>query len=193
LVRELQESLYRRWGLISPLALPPLLPLRFAAGLPEEPASALPAVPAIRRRAEDLHARLRGERAPRAPRLRTAGLEVRQGALFWELTGDTAPLRELVAAVSPWSSMEPPPFPPIDGFFLALAEPGTDLARAAAALAAPPPSEFPAGALVLLAVRPVTPEPLPPRTDPPPAPPWYRALEWEEVVRVALKKPQQSG
>ena len=194
LVRELQESLYRRWGLISPLALPPLLPLRFAApSVRSATSAALAADAAIRRLAADLHARLRGERAPRAPRLRTAGLAVRQDALYWELTGDAAPLRELVAAVSPWPSMEPPPFPAVDGFFLALAESATDLARAAAELAAPPPSEFPAGALVLLTVRSIAPEPLPPRTEPPPAPPWYRALEWAEVVRVALKKPQQSG
>lgn len=105
LVRGLQESLYRRWGLVSSLALPPLLPLRFAAP------TVLPARPVIRQLAADLHARLRGERAPRAPRLRTAGVTALLGALFWELTGDTVPLRELVAAVSPWPSLEPPPSP----------------------------------------------------------------------------------
>ena len=45
---------------------------------------------------------------------------------------------------------------------------------------------------VLLAVRGLSPEPLPPAVETPPAPPWYRALEWEELLRLALRKPPPS-
>jgi hypothetical protein len=67
-----------------------------------------------------------------------------------------------------------------------------DLREAAAGLSLPPAASFTASALVLLAVRGLTPEPLPPAVEPPPAPPWYRALEWEELLRLALRKPPPS-
>lgn len=174
-VREVQESLYARWGLISPLSLPPLQPLLFAAGAPS-PAEVL-------RLATALSSRLRGGQALCAPRFRTGGFAVVQGALFWELAGDPAPLRALARTLCPWPALEPPPFPPAQGFFLALDEPGIDLEQAARELAPPPGMGFPASALVLLSVRRLRPDP------PQAAPPWYRALEWEELIRIALKKP----
>jgi hypothetical protein len=42
---------------------------------------------------------------------------------------------------------------------------------------------------VLLGVRQLTPEPLGPIDPPPPPRPWYRALEWEQLLRLPLRKP----
>jgi len=185
-VRQVQERLYAGWGLVSPLALPPLAPLRFAS--PQKP----PAAEELRRLERSLTAALRGPGAPRAPRCRTAGCALREGALFWELEGGLEELRTLAGRLSPWPSPEPPPFPPWPGFFLALPEAEVDLREAAAGLSLPLAASFTASALVLLAVRGLTPEPLPPAVEPPPAPPWYRALEWEELLRLALRKPPPS-
>jgi hypothetical protein len=41
---------------------------------------------------------------------------------------------------------------------------------------------------VLLGVRRLAPEPLDPLESPSPAPPWYRALEWEQLLRLPLRK-----
>jgi hypothetical protein len=188
--RQLQESLYAGWGLVSPLALPALVPLRFAA--PAQP----PTPGALRRLERELGAALRGTGAPRAPRCRTGGSALRDGVLFWELEGETGPLASLADRLCPWPAPEPLPFPALPGFLLALPEPGADLSRAAAGLSLPPPAFFSTLALVLLAVRALTPEPLDPHDRPPPAPPWYRALEWEELLRLPLRKPpdkQDSG
>jgi hypothetical protein len=234
-VRELQESLYRRWGLVSPLALPPLIPLAFldpegpdiAEGGPgtrpeaRQPASA---ERALRLLGEDLRSALRGAAAPRAPRLRTAGLVVAgetgagpgAAALYWELAGDAHPdavrpelaaLADLVCArarAGPgWPALLPLPFPLQPGFFLALRESELDLRRVASELPPPQPLSFPAAALALLCVRPLPLEPLaaeqgPGAVSPIEQPPWWRALLWEELLNVPLKKPprgpaQESG
>ena len=182
LARQVQESLYAGWGLISPLALPPLVPLRFAA--PAQP----PTAEALRRLERELGQALRGPAAPRAPRCRTAGCALHEGVLFWELEAETEPLASLAGRLSPWPAPEPPPFPPWPGFLLALPEPGADLGRAAAGLNLPPPGSFTALTLVLLGVRRLTPEPLAAVDPPPPPRPWYRALEWEQFLRLPLRK-----
>ncbi len=186
-VRRLQESLYAAWGLVSPLALPPLVPLRFAAPGEE------PSAEALHRLEGELRPSLRGPAAPRAPRCRTAGWALRQGVLFWELEGETGPLSSLAERLSPWPAPGPPPFPPLSGFLLALPEPGADLGRAAAGLSLPLPASFTCLALVLLAVRRLPVEPLHPRPERPPPRPWYRALEWEEVLRLPLRKPLEKS
>ena len=180
--RQLQESLYSGWGLVSPLALPALVPLHFAA--PAQP----PSTEALRRLEGELGEALRGPGAPRAPRCRTGGCALREQVLFWELEGELESLSALVSQLSPWPAPVPPPFPSWAGFLLALPEPGADLRRAAAGLSLPPPAFFTTLALVLLAVRALTPEPLDPQGQPPPASPWYRALEWEELLRLPLRK-----
>jgi hypothetical protein len=185
-VRQAQESLYAGWGLVSPLALPPLIPLRFAA--PERPPSAQTRSGLER----ELVAALRGPAAPRAPRCRTGGCALREEVLFWELEGELTAFSSLAERLSPWPAPEPPPFPPRRGFLLALPEPEADLHRAAAGLSLPPAASFTTTALVLLAVRRLTPEPLDPAEEPPAALPWYRALEWEELLRLALRKPPPS-
>jgi hypothetical protein len=184
--RQVQESLYAGWGLVSPLALPPLVPLRFAA--PAQP----PSAKALRRLERELGQALRGPAAPRAPRFRTAGWALREGALFWEQEGETGPLASLAERVCPWPAPEPPPFPPRPGFLLALPEPGVDLGRAAAGLSLPAPGSFTCLALALLAVRRLVPEPLAPGLEPA-ARPWYRALEWEELLRLPLRKGKQDS
>ena len=151
--RQLQESLYSGWGLVSPLALPALVPLRFAA--PPQP----PSVEALRRLEGELGEALRGPGAPRAPRCRTGGCALREQVLFWELEGETGPLSSLAERLCPWPAPVPPPFPALPGFLLALPEPGADLRRAAAGLSLPSPAFFTTLALVLLAVRRLTPEP----------------------------------
>jgi hypothetical protein len=186
--RQLQESLYAGWGLVSPLALPALVPLRFAAPAPPPDAEAL------RRLERELGRALRGPDAVRAPRLRTGGWALHDGALFWELEGEIGPLVSLAERLSPWPAPLLPPFPVLPGFLLSLPEPGTDLGRAAAGLSLPPSALFTASALVLLAVRALVPQPLDPHGRPPPAPPWYRALEWEQVLRLPLRaRKQESG
>lgn len=183
LARQAQESLYAAWGLVSPLALPPLVPLRFAA--PPRP----PAAEELRRLEREFGQALRGPAAPRAPRCRTAAGALHEGVLFWELEAETGPLAALVERLCPWPAPEPPPFPPWPGFLLALPEPGPDLGRAAAGLSLPPPDSFTTLALVLLGVRRLTPEPLE-RVDPPAPPrPWYRALEWEQLLSLPLRRP----
>jgi hypothetical protein len=184
LARLAQESLYAAWGLVSPLALPPLVPLRFAA--PGRP----PDAEELRRLERKLGQALRGTAAPRAPRCRTAAGALHEGALFWELQAETGTLASLVERLCPWPAPEPPPFPPQPGFLLALPEPGADLGRAAAGLSLPPPGSFTALALVLLAVRRLSGEPLDPGQKPP-APPWYRALEWQQLLRLPLRKPRR--
>jgi hypothetical protein len=182
--RQAQESLYAGWGLVSPLALPPLIPLRFAS--PDKPPSA-----EERQRLERaLTAALRGPDAPRAPRCRTAGSALREGALFWELEGELGPLASLAGRLSPWPAPELPPFAPHSGFLLALPEPGADLRLAAAGLRLPPVASFTVSALVLLAVRRIPVEPLAP-AEPLPPPAWYRALEWEQLLRLPLRKGKQ--
>jgi hypothetical protein len=182
-----QESLYAGWGLVSPLALPPLVPLRFAA--PAQP----PTTEELRRLERELGRALRGPDAPRAPRFRNAGWALHEGTLFWELEGETGPLAALAGSLCPWPAAEPPPFPPRPGFLLALPEPGADLARAAAGLSLPPPGSFTTLALVLLGVRRLAPEPLAPIDPRPPPRPWYRALEWEQVLRLPLRKGKQDS
>jgi hypothetical protein len=182
LARQAQESLYAGWGLVSPLALPPLVPLRFAS--PTQP----PSAEALRRLERELSQALRGPAAPRAPRCRTGGWALREGVLFWELEGDMGPLASLAERFCPWPSPQPPPFPPGPGFLLALPEPGADLGRAAAGLNLPPPGSFTTLALALLGVRRLPVEPLDPRPGPPPVRPWYRALEWEQLLRLPLRK-----
>jgi hypothetical protein len=188
--RQLQESLYAGWGLVSPLALPALVPLRFAAPAPPPDAEALRGLEL------ELSRALRGPEALRAPRLRTGGWALRDGALFWELEGETGPLASLAERLSPWPVPALPPFALLPGFLLSLPEPGADLGRAAAGLSLPPRALFTAPALVLLAVRALVPQPLDPHGQPPPAPPWYRALEWEQLLRLPLRRPagkQESG
>ncbi len=231
-VRELQESLYRRWGLLSPLALPPLIPLAFldpggsgtAEGGPErrtEPSGSVPGARAARRLAEDLRSALRGAAAPRAPRLATGGLAVTEqgagpAALYWELAGEAGPdaartelaaLTDLVCARAQagpgWPVLLLRPFALHPGFFLALQEPELDLRRASSELPPPEPLSFPAAALTVLRVRGLHPEPLgaeegPGTASPIEPPPWWRALVWEELLNVPLKKPprelpQESG
>jgi hypothetical protein len=231
LVRQLQESLYRRWGLASPLALPPLIPLAFldprgsqtGEGVPErpaEPSGAAPGARAVRLLAEELRAALRGASAPRAPRLHTHGLVVTDGAgagpgaaaLFWEVaaepdhSGTREPLKALadlfrarVQAGPGWPALLPRPFPLHPGFYLALQEPGPDLRELASALPPPQPLSFPAAALTLLRVRrlllePLAAEggPLPGAASPIEQPPWWRALIWEELLNVPLKKPPRA-
>jgi hypothetical protein len=236
-VRELQESLYRRWGLASPLALPPLIPLAFLdpggseieEGGPRdlaEPTGAAPGARAVRRLAEDLRSALRGAAAPRAPRLRTGGLAVAgemgagpgAAALYWELAGEAeldavrqelAALADLVCARAQagpgWPALLPRPFPPHPGFFLALQESELDLRRVASELPPPQPLSFPAAAVTLLRVRRLPLEPLAAEEGPLPGaaspieqPPWWRALIWEELLNLPLKKPprrrpQESG
>jgi hypothetical protein len=189
--RQLQESLYAGWGLVSPLALPALVPLRFAA-----PAAPAPDDEALRALERELRRALRGTDALPAPRLRTGGWAFHGGALFWELEGETGPLASLVERLSPWPASAPPPFALRPGFLLCLPEPGADLGRAAAGLSLPPRAFFTAPALVLLAVRALVPQPLDPHDPPPPAQPWYRALEWEQLLRLPLRRPagkQESG
>jgi hypothetical protein len=99
--RRLQESLYAGWGLVSPLALPALVPLRFAA--PAQP----PDAGALRGLERELGRALRGPDALRAPRLRTCGWALRDGALFWELEGETGPLASLAERLSPWPAPDP--------------------------------------------------------------------------------------
>lgn len=183
LARQVQESLYAAWGLVSPLALPPLIPLRFAA--PPRP----PGAEELRRLEQELVRSLRGPAAPRAPRCRTKAGALHDGVLFWELETDIGPLASLAERLCPWPPPEPPPFPPWPGFLLALPEPGADLDRAAADLDLPPPGAFTTLALVLLGVRRLTSEPLARTEPPPPARPWYRALEWEQLLRLPLRKP----
>jgi hypothetical protein len=185
--RRLQESLYAGWGLVSPLALPALVPLRFAAPAPP------PDTEALRRLEQELGRALRGPDALRAPRLRTGGWALHDGALFWELEGETRPLVSLAERLSPWPAPALPPFPLQPGFLLCLPEPGADLGRAAAGLSLPPSALFTATALVLLAVRALVPQPLDPHDPLPPAQPWYRALEWGEVLRLPLRRKQDSG
>jgi hypothetical protein len=190
-VRQLQESLYRRRGLLSPLALPPLIPLLFldpdateaGAGDPDRLAGTPPPGPgsrAVRRLAEDLRSSFRGQSAPRAPRLRTGGLAVVRepdtatAALFWELSAEPAQgsahaalasladlFRARVQAGPGWPPLLPRPFPVHPGFFLALQETELDLNAAAAELSPPEPLSFPAAALTLWRVRRLRLEPLP--------------------------------
>jgi hypothetical protein len=262
-VRELQEILYQRWGLLSPLALPPLIPLAFfdpgaagaggrgaarpseagaseacagevPAGSRERAPDSYPPGPASRvasRLAEDLRRVLRGPSAPRAPRLRTAGLAVAGGpssgqpagtaALFWQLEAEPergAPpgaltaladlVRARVEAGPRWPSLLPPPFPVHPGFFLALQEQELNVQEVAAALPPPEPLAFPAAALTVLRVRRLNLEPFPgdaaAATGPPTAagpgsaaavaqPSWWRALLWEELLNVPLKKPPREA
>jgi hypothetical protein len=187
LARQAQESLYAAWGLVSPLALPPLVPLRFAA--PAQP----PSTEELRRLEQELVQELRGPAAPCAPRCRFTGCALHQGALFWELEAETGPLASRVQRLCPWPAPEPPPFPPHPGFLLALPEPGTDLSEAAAGLGLPAPGSFTTLALELLGVRRLTPEPLVPLDPPPPPRPWYRALEWEVLLRLPLRKGKQDS
>ncbi len=182
LVRLAQESLYAAWGLVSPLALPPLVPLRFAA--PPSP----PSAEELRRLERELGQTLRGTEAPRAPRCRTAAGVLRGGALFWELEAETEFLVSLVERLCPWPEAEPPPFPARPGFLLALPETGVELEKAASGLSLPPPGSFTTLALVLLGVRRLTPEPLACLDPPPPPRPWYRALEWEQLLRLPLRR-----
>ena len=181
-VRQAQESLYAAWGLVSPLALPPLVPLRFAR--PEAP----PTAEALRGMERGLAAALRAPRAPRGPRCRTAGCTLREGVLFWEVDGELAALQALAGTVSPWPVPPDPPLPAAQGFFLALPEGEVDLARAGSSLQLPPPAAFTALALVLLSVKRLRPEPIPPSAEVPPSAPWFRALEWEELLRLPLRK-----
>jgi hypothetical protein len=185
--RQAQESLYAGWGLVSPLALPPLIPLRFAS--PGEP----PAEQTLRQVERELAAALRGPAAPHAPRCRTGAGALREGVLFWELEGELEALCSLAGRLSPWPAPEHPPFPPRPGFLLALPEPGLDLRRAAAGLSLPPAASFTVSALVLLAVRRLLPEPLDPAEGPLPVLPWYRALEWEQLLRLPLRKGKQDS
>ncbi len=182
LVRLAQESLYAAWGLVSPLALPPLVPLRFAA--PPSP----PSAEELRRLERELGQTLRGAEAPRAPRCRTAAGVLREGVLFWELEAETELLASLVERFCPWPAAEPPPFPARPGFLLALPETGVDLEKAASGLSLPPPGSFTTLALVLLGVRRLTPEALACLDPPPPPRPWYRALEWELLLRLPLRR-----
>jgi hypothetical protein len=186
-VRLVQESLYAGWGLVSPLALPPLVPLRFAA--PDPP----PSAQELRALERELGGALRGPDAPRAPRCLSRGWALHAGALFWELEGETGPLEGLAERLCPWPEPEPPPFPPRPGFLLALPEPGADLGQAAAGLSLPPPGSFTVLALVLLGVRRLAPEALVPLDPPPPPRPWYRALEWEQLLRLPLRKGKQDS
>ena len=233
-VRELQEGLYRRWGLVSPLALPPLIPLAFldpgSSGTTEsslerreEPSGTAPGARTARRLAEDLRSALRGAAALRAPRLRTGGLAVTEqgagsgpAALYWELASEAEPLAvrtelaalaDLVCAraqVGPgWPVLLLRPFALHPGFFLALQESELDLRRAASELSPPEPLSFPASALTVLRVRRLHLEPLdaeggPGAASPIEPPHWWRALVWEELLNVPLKKPpreapQESG
>ena len=225
-VRELQEGLYRRWGLVSPLALPPLIPLAFlnpgssstAEGGPGDLLETRRPVPGkrLRRLAEDLRSALRGADAPRAPRLRTGGLAVAEeeagpvpASLYWELAGraerdeaqkELGALADLVCARAQagpgWPVLLARPFALHPGFFLALQESELDLRRVASELPAPEPLSFPASALSLLRVRRLPLEPLTAAAGPLPGaespieqPPWWRALIWEELLNVPLKKP----
>jgi hypothetical protein len=245
-VRELQESLYSRRGLLSPLALPPLIPLLFldpsASEVGADGSDRLAGTPppgpgsrAVRRLAEDLRSSFRGESAPRAPRLRTGGLAVVRepdaatAALFWELGTEPARgsahaalglladlFRAQVQAGPGWPPLLPRPFSVHPGFFLALQEGELDLNEAAAELPPLEPLSFPAAALSLWHVRRLHLEPLPAEevqdsgaaqpvragsaaplaAAPPPGssapieqPPWWRALFWEELLNVPLKKP----
>jgi hypothetical protein len=114
--------------------------------------------------------------------------------------GRREPLEELAAlfrarvqAGPGWPALLPLPFPLHTGFFLALQEPGSDLRELALALPPPNPLSFPAAAFTLLRVRRLPLEPLASEQ-----PPWWRALVWEELLNVPLKKPprepaQESG
>ena len=113
--------------------------------------------------------------------------------MFWEMDGELGALRALADTASPWPAPPDPPFPAAQGFFLALAEGKPDLARAGAGLRLPSPSAFTALAVVLLSVRRLKPEPVPPSAEVPAAPPWFRALEWEHLLRLPLRKQPPSG
>jgi hypothetical protein len=142
-------------------------------------------------------------------------------ALFWELGvgPDRGTARAALAALADlvrarvetgpgWPPLLTPPFPVHAGFFLALQEPELDLREVAAALAPPEPLSFPAAALTLLRVRRLHQEPFPDEAVPAagmaaaPAPgsaaaleqpPWWRALFWEELLNVPLKKPPREA
>jgi hypothetical protein len=142
-------------------------------------------------------------------------------ALFWEVAAEPdrgaaravlAVLADLVRArveaVAGWLPLLLYPFPLHPGFFLALQEPGLDLREVAAALPAPEPLSFPATALTVLRVRRLPLEPFPgdaaaaaeEAAAPPPGtagafeqPHWWRALLWEELLNVPLKKPPREA
>jgi hypothetical protein len=261
-VRELQESLYRRWGLLSPLALPPLIPLAFfdpgpgeasaegvgragaraaadAARVGEsgtgsqaqapETHSAVPAALALSRLEEELRRVFRGQSAPRAPRLRTAGMAVAGEpaagstlpALFWEveavpdrgaaqaaLAALAGLVRARVEAGPGWPPLLSPPFPVHPGFFLALQEQEPDLQEVAATLPPAEPLSFPAAAITVLRVRRLRLEPFPDATAAAAGthatagpfsaaaveqPSWWRALLWQELLNVPLRKPPREA
>ena len=186
-VQAIQEQLYSRWSLVSALALPPLIPLLFVHG-----ASRI----SEGKQAEALRTALRGQAAPRAPRLATGSYILAGECLFWEVIsgGPGGTLQELsglclrfLAGFSEAQRAREPPFPEQTGFLLALREQGVDLGQALSDLSPAPRLTFPVSALVLL--RALSLPSIPAGAERP----WWEALQWEEALRAPLKKPKRES
>ncbi len=170
----LREELFRRHSLVSALALPALMPLGFLE--PEGVA--------------EVRSALRGLRS--AFPAEADGYREEAGALF--LGVDTgrrwARLREAVGRVRP---LLPGFLPACEGFFLACREPGR--ADAAGILAGLPPAaigRFTPQALCILEVGAGAEGPAPPAAGEAGAP-WWRQVEWEEVLRLRLRTEPPGG
>ena len=158
-VVSLQRRLFSSRGLVSPLALPAVIPV-----LATDDGETIPSQTQLK------------DCAARGLRFTTGAVLRQKGCLVWSLesSGATAQLRQVLAGRWPKKRDS---IPSLDGFFLAGKEKGIDLSDILGELTPPPVLHFPARALTVLRVC--------PSAD---CSEWWNGIVWEEVLSVRLRK-----
>ncbi|MBA7681432.1 hypothetical protein ES703_89770 [subsurface metagenome] len=172
-IAQVQEKLFKSWGLVSALALPPLIPLFF---LPPD----LPIPDRVKLKAA----------ADPAFYCSTQNLVTLEGHLFWEVlsSGRLKALKSSIKQLFPRFNQREAPrlFPEFEGFFLSSPEIEQGFKEVITCIGSLPVIRFPAAALSVLTVDNLCSD----RHRRLPGSGWWESIQWEEIIAVPLKKPK---